>query len=349
MPLGILRIVMETGLLDALGKTPDKHVDAAQLSKKTSIDELLTLRLMRCAAAIGVVDEVGENTFAANPVTMYVVESGPTAAITFQHNIFYGMFNSIVPYLQKHQTIHQFPEKPGDESVFQYAFGDTFYDYLKSHSEWKRTFDTFMSLRKEETKWLDIYPFEKELSIDQLDQNPRSVLLVDVAGGSGHDALAFRERAPTLPGRCILEDLPETVQQVDQAERPGVELLPYDFFTPQPIKGARLYLFRRILHNWSDDQCRKFLANTVAAMDAGYSRLLVEDVILPSAGVGLGASLTDLNMMMLVAGIERTEAHFCKLLRSVGLEVVKIWHSSAGIMEGVIEARKMTSSNDRTF
>ncbi|KAL9090732.1 MAG: hypothetical protein Q9165_005220 [Trypethelium subeluteriae] len=138
---------------------------------------------------------------------------------------------------QKHQTIHQFPEKSGEETVFQYAFGNTFFEHIKSNLDWKRNFDTFMSYRQSSTKWYETYPVEKELKSSSLKQDPQSVLLVDVAGGSGHDALAFRERFLTLPGRCILEDLPETLQQVNQLERPGIEMVPYDFFTPQPIKG----------------------------------------------------------------------------------------------------------------
>ncbi|KAF2234935.1 O-methyltransferase family protein [Viridothelium virens] len=340
MPLAILRIVIEMGLLDALNETPDKAVTTEALGQKTEINELLILRLMRCIAGIGAVDEVGENTFAANQATRYVLQPGSTAALRFQHDIFYGMFNALVPYLQKHQTIHQFPEKSGEETVFQYAFGNTFFEYIKSNQAWKRNFDNFMSYRHSSTTWYETYPVEKELEIDNLKQDPQSVLLVDVAGGSGHDALTFRERFPGLPGRCILEDLPETLQRVDQIERPGIELVPYDFYTPQPIKGARVYFFRRILHDWSDDQCRKFLVNTVAAMDAGYSRILIEDRILPSSGVNLSTALADVNIMMVAAGIERTETQFRQLLHSVGLEVVKVWYSSGSVIEGVIEARR---------
>ena len=99
-------------------------------------------------------------------------------------------------------------------------------------------------------------------------------------------------------------------------------------------------MFRRVLHNWSDDKCRKFVANTVAAMDVEYSRILIEDRILPATGVNLNASLPDVNMMMLTAGIERTETQFRQLLHAVGLEIVKIWYSSTGVLEGIIEARK---------
>ena len=75
-------------------------------------------------------------------------------------------------------------------------------------------------------------------------------------------------------------------------------------------------------------------------MDDEYSRLLIEDRILPSSGVSLNTALADLNMMFQCSGLERTESQFYELLGSVGLEVVKIWRPSSGVVEGVIETRK---------
>ena len=147
------------------------------------------------------------------------------------------MFSAIVPYLQKHGTIHQFPEKPGEENLFQYAFGDSIWSYLKSHQDWKRNFDAFMSYRHIPNPWYETYPVDKELSKSSLKDSPDSVLIVDVAGGVGHDIRAFREQYPMIPGRRILEDLPETLQKVSPDALPGIEIVPYDFYTAQPIKG----------------------------------------------------------------------------------------------------------------
>ena len=47
----------------------------------------------------------------------------------------------------------------------------------------------------------------------------------------------------------------------------------YDFFTPQPIKGARIYLFRSVCHDWDDEKSIVLLRRIVAALDSSYSRL----------------------------------------------------------------------------
>ncbi|KAI9708035.1 MAG: hypothetical protein M1820_004239 [Bogoriella megaspora] len=323
MPLAITRIVIENGLLQAVSETTDKPITVAELAQKTGIDELLTLRLIRCIAGLGMVDEVGENTFAANDMTRYVVKPGPTAALRFQSDMFYPMFSSLVPYWQKHGTIHQFPEKPGEEYLFQHTFGDTIWGHLQSHPDWKRNFDTFMAYRAVTVPWYKRYPVTEELIGKNLKDDPQSVLLVDVAGGSGHDIRAFRENYPTIPGRCILEDLPETIQRVDAAA----------------LSGARAYFFRRILHDWSDNQCRNLLANTVAAMDEDYSRILIEDRILPSTGVPLSTALADINMMFNSGGVERTESQLHQLLDSVNLEITGVWKLAVDGDEGVVEAR----------
>lgn len=101
--------------------------------------------------------------------------------------------------------------------------------------------------------------------------------------------------------------------------------------------GAQLYFFRGICHDWSDDQCRKFLSNTVRAMDEN-SRLLINEFVLPNTGAGQLQASLDIMMMMLVSGLERTEMQWRDLLDSVGLEVVRIW-SIMPEVEAVIETK----------
>lgn len=45
-----------------------------------------------------------------------------------------------------------------------------------------------------------------------------------------------RERHNDLPGRLILQDLPETINSIEKA-LPGIEPMIYDFFGPQPVIG----------------------------------------------------------------------------------------------------------------
>lgn len=57
-----------------------------------------------------------------------------------------------------------------------------------------------------------------------------------VLTSQGHDLEAFRMKHQDTEGRLVLEDLPETIQQVGQLHS-RIEKRSYNFFLPQPIKG----------------------------------------------------------------------------------------------------------------
>jgi hypothetical protein len=72
-------------------------------------------------------------------------------------------------------------------------------------------------------------------------------------------------------------------------------------------------------------------------MEKEYSRLLINEFVLPDTGCDLHPALMDIMMMSLACGIERTEKQWRGLLESVGLEIVKIWRSPG--VESVIETK----------
>lgn len=85
--------------------------------------------------------------------------------------------------------------------------------------------------------FLDAFDFQKELAQGV---DPSTPLFVDVGGAMGHQCIALKQRYPGMTGRIILQDTSSVIQQVKQSPLPGfegIEAIPYDFFTPQLIKG----------------------------------------------------------------------------------------------------------------
>ena len=166
----------------------------------------------------------------------------------------------MVEYMRTGAGVEQFNDEPGKQAPWEYSHdGKSFWKILEEDPEYKQDFDLYMAARRQGDlvpEWFQLYPVGQELA--STTSNPRSlktgkddVLLVDVAGGRGHDVGKFRAHFPHLPGRCILQDLPETIAQVRKTTPPqGVELMEYDFFTPQPVKGKVPFPF---FH----DVCRK--------------------------------------------------------------------------------------------
>jgi hypothetical protein len=70
-------------------------------------------------------------------------------------------------------------------------------------------------------------------------------------------------------------------------------------------------------------------------MEKGYSKLLINDFVLPDTDVPLHPALLDIMMMSLCSGVERSEKQWRVLIDSVGLQIIKIWRTDG--VEAVIE------------
>lgn len=101
--------------------------------------------------------------------------------------------------------------------------------------------------------------------------------------------------------------------------------------------GAKFYYLHSVLHNWTDEQCRSILAELVRAMKSGYSKILINDFVLPDQNPPWLMTSLDWVMMAMTAATERTNNQWHKLLSSVGLEIVRIW-SHPDSRESLIEA-----------
>ena len=136
------------------------------------------------------------------------------------------------------ETGHEEPSD-GRNCAFNTAFrtNEPFFDFLTKNPKFLETFNSYMtSQRQGRQSWLEFFPLEREL-VTGFSGGDSAVMFVDVGGGYGHEIQETKERYPDLPGRMILQDLPETINQVTAA--PNTEAMPHNFFTPQPIRGER--------------------------------------------------------------------------------------------------------------
>lgn len=160
-----------------------------------------------------------------------------------------------------------------------HAFG-----WLTEHPEVFQAFHGYVhALRKHRPAWSEIYPVKERL-IDDLKMDGDSSVFVDIGGGTGQILEDFHKSVPEYAGRLVLQELPEVINAVvasgsKLAQDSRFELQPHDFFTRQPIRGARAYFMRSVLHDWQDDKCRAILNHLKDAMEPGYSRILISDCV----------------------------------------------------------------------
>ncbi|KAH8821899.1 S-adenosyl-L-methionine-dependent methyltransferase [Xylogone sp. PMI_703] len=145
--------------------------------------------------------------------------------------------------------------------------------------------------------------------------------LVDVGGSSGRVSVAIAQLAPQL--KFIIQDLPElepvanVIIPKDLSNR--MRFIPHDFFKPQPITDAKVYMYRQILHDWPDKEAIEILKALIPALHNGDVLLLVEAVIhepneTPN-GVDRLVRAADMLMMAKHNSKERTLAMWKKLLK----------------------------------
>lgn len=106
--------------------------------------------------------------------------------------------------------------------------------------------------------------------------------VVDLGGSNGDAAFALARKYPSL--HLIVQELPEVFANSKEEEGLDVKFMAHDFFEGQPVKGADVYLYRWILHNYPDKYCIKILKALIPALKKG-ARVLVMDFVMPPLGV----------------------------------------------------------------
>ena len=163
--------------------------------------------------------------------------------------------------------------------------------------------------------------------------------VVDVGGGTGTLLVEILRKHAHLHG--ILFETPDVAARadaildaIDLADRRQV--LAGDFFESVP-DGADCYLLANVLHDWDDTRAGQILRNCRQAMTRGGRVLIVERLIPSAPGNAVPTLLSDINMLVLTGGQERTDAEYGALLAAAGLTVGAI-HTVAfpyGVIEGL--------------
>jgi len=102
-----------------------------------------------------------------------------------------------------------------------------------------------------------------------------------------------------------------------------------------------VYLLKSVLHDWDDERAAKIL-DTVRSAMGPHSRLLVVERELPEAGPApFEAIVSDLIMLTMAPGQERTAAEYRALLDRAGLRLVTAIPTPDG--PTIFEARLVTA------
>ncbi|OAL45663.1 S-adenosyl-L-methionine-dependent methyltransferase [Pyrenochaeta sp. DS3sAY3a] len=241
-------------------------------------------------------------------------------------------------------------EMGAENSPFVKRFGVSFYRemevkwkalrFSKAMDGWSLIDDNFAVLR-DNFDWASL----------------KNTKVVDVGGGNGHVSLDLARKFP---------DLTFTVQDLSQHQLDStaasytdrIKFQQYNFFEPQPIRDAGIYLCRAIFHNHNDAESVLMLKALLPALEnrSDDPRILLNDVVVPERAEGKVTRSEenqhrqlDLLMLALFGAKERTKKDWVNLLREVDerLEIVKMEYNprGAGLLEIRLGKGPKTNSN----
>lgn len=247
-------------------------------------------------------------------------------------------FNALPEYLKC--TQYQNPNKLVD-GPFQHSHKTKlpYLTWLDQNSPYLSVYSRYMNAyRSGKPTWCDpgFYPISERL-VGGFDASISDVLLVDIGGGRGRDLEELREKHPLVPGKFILQDRQDVINSIPADSKTIFHSMPHDFFTPQPVKHARAYYLHSVLHDLADDDCVRVLANLKPALKHGYSKVLLNEIVVLETHASLSATSMDQLVLVLGAMRERTESQWRDLLQQAGLRVVSVW-TYPGAAESLIEA-----------
>ena len=230
-----------------------------------------------------------------------------------------------------------------DDSLWKYGMDTTdhYFEYINRPGRERaaEAFHNHMRFKTLGLKWHEMPNIMTSVFGDYT-ASAEDVSIVDVGGSSGHDLVSFRTHHPNVPGRLVLQDLPEAISAAKAAgelQARNIEAMEHDFFTPEPVTGARVYYLKMVLHDWPDEQCKQILTNLKPALKAGHSRILLNEIIIPEVGAGWFETSVDMIMLCAHSAQERRERDWRALVEGVGgLRVANIWGVD-GAVEKVIE------------
>lgn len=311
--LHVLRAFVVLGLADEMNVGPRA---LAELAASTGSDTGRLLRLLRAAEPLGLC------SYHRHSDTWAITDAGGALTSDRAEAVRTWTLVMTSPWLQ--QAWSRLPDAVrGARDVFAEAHGSSFWDYLGTHEDAEALFDAAMAggagLRAQAASRV----------VSRL--QPRTI--VDVGGGDGSLLKSILDLHPDIRG-VLAERAPVVHGAFDVVQHDRIEVVVTDFFDSVP-PGGDLYLLSRVLHDHDDarsldvlDSCRRVMT--------GESRLVILEAVVPkwedlSMEDRIGFATKDLNMMVLVGGVERTRAEYERLLSAARFDLVEVDSSTPGV------------------
>ena len=299
-----LHVAATLGITDLLEDGPRS---ADELAEATETHPPTLYRLLRALASVGVFAELSDGRFSSTALAEYLRADAPGSVRAWA--MLMGQ-----QYVWKSWG-HLLHCVTNGEPAFPKLYGTSAWEYLAARPEEDALFNAAMT---------GLSAGVVEAVVQSYDFSEIGVL-VDVGGGEGALLGAILTANPGLRG--ILFDQPHVVATAGALlERAGVvgrcEVVGGSFFEAVS-GGANAYLLKSIVHDWDDAAAIEILRKCRAAI-ANNGRLLVVEPVIRPGNESDPAKFSDLNMLVMLGGRERTADDFGRLYAEAGYRLTNI-------------------------
>ena len=306
IPAGALACACKFNIADRLENGPKT---AAELANEVGVHAQSLNRVLRMLAMYGIFKEDEQGRYHQTAESELLRTSLPHtlhhAALMITQDVFWKPVGELQDVVRS-----------GENGMVP-IFGAPFFEYFIKNKQAGGTFHRGMS---------SLSDMENAPLAGAYDGWKGVNTIVDVAGGHGGLLIEALKLAPNAKG--ILFDEAHVLKDARVNEEKGRwTCVEGDFFKSAPA-GGDLYMLKRIIHDWKDDDCVTILSNIRKAMNPG-ARVLVFDCVIPPLNVPHGGKVLDVLMMSALPGFERTEAEFAALFKRAGLKLTRVIQAPA--------------------
>jgi O-methyltransferase domain len=307
--------IAELGIADQIKAGSPQS--AKSLAGATGTHERSLYRILRFLASHGIFQETDDCQFDHTPLS-HCLRSDSDGSFRAAGQMFHRLF----PFWDglHHSAI---TGEPGFNQIFKQPV----FEYVGTHPEFAPLLDAAMTA---------IHGHETQAMLEAYDFGAIQ-LLADIGGGNGSLIAAVLQRYPKLDG--LLFELGHVVKRTrENLNTKGIggrcSVVEGNFFEGMP-SGADAYLFRHVIHDWSDEKSVQILANCRQVTPKNGRLLIIEAVVPPGNGPSLAKDF-DMVMLGLPGGIERTEEEYKVLLNQAGFQLDSITPTASviSIIEG---------------
>ncbi|HEY2474634.1 MAG TPA: methyltransferase [Candidatus Cybelea sp.] len=302
----IIYVAARLGIADILTNGP-KSSD--ELALEVGAHEPSLRRLLRALLTVGVCRSTHENQFELTEIGRHLADGANQSLkpwVLFEGGMCWRFWGTLLDSVRTGKTA---PQLAGFDSVF---------DMMRESPENVATFNAAMAAFSGAVipGVLAAYDFSG------------ITRLIDVGGGHGQLLCAILKANPSLRG-CVF-DQPRCAdgakrRLVEAGVSERSEFVAGNFFEGIP-DGADAVILKSVIHDWDDEKSAKILRNCRLALPAEGRLLLVERLMTAKPQVNnedRSVVLSDLNMMLIPGGVERTEDEYRELLDSSGFKMTR--------------------------